>query len=387
MKLIAPSIAFALFNVIASASISTQLNDDSKNTENVLKAVVFNLPESCDQLKSVGQFDIRTAESFNCMFPSASNEFDRKRVATIMALLMQADKKKLVQSIATSWIKKSSWGPFNQDIVFSDLITVLRIKREVAFVPSKKTSKKPSDSSAIEIEIEAKAVYETFKTFLEIGKDLIVPSPSNTKSIVPKIFNLAIKFEKTEQEKMNSVALIIKTFFSIENDKAKSKEVKRFADAHEVIQTLNKLGEKGEIVIEAWDSYAPIICKYLNENYLTEFGMESVKKHSKTTRKNPDSSDPTELKSNSDGIASKTKNSRATKLIGFLAKSASASTLNTSSIPLNSSVNILKSNKVSFNDSKNLGIVLLVTGLALLLAFLGYAVYLIKMRKNEAFNN
>ena len=357
--------ALALINVaLAAASVATngktktntvsaKTVPSAKKVESVLKAVVVNLPESCDNLKQLGQFDSRKAESYNCMF-EANGEFSRKKVAVIMSLLMQAEKVKLVQSIAKSWIESAGWGPYNQEKIISDLKVVLKIQgSSVPFVSESRKSKKHQRTEENLVEIEAKAVYKVFKLLLEAGNELIVPDAAYSKAVVPRLFNLTAAVDKTEKEKLKSVELIIETFYSIERQT--EKQVKRLGQAHALTKTLNKLAEMGEIEVEAWNAYGTVICDYLNEKYLTEFGMID-----------------TETASESKG--------KATKLIGIQVKASSSKKPIRSASSTRTSVPV---NTVSTFSNTKMGIALVISGSVMLLAILGYAIHLIMKKQRE----
>lgn len=357
--------ALALINAtLAAASVATngetKTNADNaktvlraKKVESVLKAIVVNLPESCDDLKQLGQFDSRKAESYNCMF-EADGEFSRKKVAVIMSLLMQAEKVKLVQSIAKSWIERAGWGPYNQEAIISDLKVVLKVQgTSVPFVSETRKSKKHQGNEENLVEIEAKAVYGAFKLLLEAGNELIVPDAAYSKAVVPRLFNLTAAVDKAEKDKLKTVELIIETFFSIESKP--EKQVKRLGQAHALTKTLNKLAEEGEIKVEAWNAYGEVICKYLNEKYSTEFDMIEMENASESKV-------------------------RPTKLIGIQVKASSTKK------PIKSASSTRTSTPVTpvytFSNAK-MGTALVISGSVLLLAILGYAIHLIMKKQRE----
>jgi len=319
------------------------------------------------------------------MFPS-TEPFSPKKVAIIMALLMQAEKDKLVQSIAKNWVNNSGWGPYNQEGIISDLMAVLRVKGAVPLVLDYKRWRKSSSrsSSAFAIEIEAKAVYGTFQILLEVGKDSIVPISSYSKSIIPKLLNLAAQVDKTDQEKTRTAGfLLLETLFPLEKGKP---QVKRLGQAYAATLTLNKLAGKGEIDGEAWDIYAPIICKYLNDNYFTEFGMIDTVKGVKNRSIIDSSSESSGSSESGDEVVqSKSKRIKPTKFIGIPVKPASGTSNHSKATSSNSTKPpsmVSNATTTLFNGSK-MGSLLILSGSLLLLALLGCALHLLIGKQRE----
>lgn len=266
-------IVYKFVSVSASATNKTDPNDI------ILMAVVSNLPKSCKSYTEMGKFNSGSENSYECLFDD-DDSFDIKKASLIMSLLMQGGCEKLVQGIAKKWVNERKWGPFNQSKIASELMAILSVKTAVRF----------GKNTKMKMKIESKSIYETFKTLLRAGKDLIVANEVYSY-VAAEAFNLALKVDESESDYVATTSIILDHFYSI-NEKISSADEKGFdnaklARAGFAVSSLNNLTRKMKIDAEAWEVYGPVICKQLNSIYGTDFVMvdEAVVNETKTKKK------------------------------------------------------------------------------------------------------
>lgn len=234
----------------------------SESKDALMKAIITSLPEACRKLHRRGMFNALASEDYVCMFESEESE-EYKKAARVLVLLTQSGQKKIVNEVAKIWIKKSHWGPFNQ----SD------ISNQLSWITSA-GSKKSDDSSNL---IESKAVYETFLSLFETGKELLVPGPTHA-SLLAKAINLASRVDENESARNATVENVVIPLLPISSASASASadQVKMFADVFTSTQILNALVQTEEIHQAPWTTYAPLICKELNKQFCTDFALVDV---------------------------------------------------------------------------------------------------------------
>lgn len=363
------------YKVVSSSAIET---DDSTL---ILKTIVHKLPPACKQLHYTGTFNVLAASSYACLF---EDKFDVKKSATILALLMQRGNEKLVGEIAKTWVSKRKWGPFNQFQIVDELLAAMSIKSSIRTSENNKKDK---------FEIELKSIYATVKVLVKSGNHLIVAN-SIYSSVAADIFNLAQKIDTEEKDFVGTVGIVLENFYSGKSGKDESKsDYKKMAEAYYIIMSLNNLAEKGKIEVNAWNIYAPVICKTLNSMYGIEFIMMekstdqeklSLKRHSSASSSSSASSESSSSSSTevSVGESDNEKGNSRVKVSKFIEISPKFVSTFASKQP--ESFKLKNSGGTLVGPSTSL--LLITGGSVLLIAGLGYGVYwtMFKRREGEA---